>query len=42
MLRIAQITDTHVTAPERRLCGRHTPTPRNASGKARLGSQIKT
>ena len=26
MLRIAQITDTHVTAPEFRLCGLHTPT----------------
>ncbi len=26
MLRIAQITDTHVTAPEHRLCGLHTPT----------------
>lgn len=25
MLRIAQITDTHVTAPEHRLCGLHTP-----------------
>jgi 3',5'-cyclic AMP phosphodiesterase CpdA len=26
MLRLAHITDTHITAPEERLCGLHTPT----------------